>query len=40
MRDIVALVGEQPDDSGAAHSGEAGSRAGGSPEGLDTPAPA
>jgi hypothetical protein len=40
MRDIIALVGEQLDDSGAAHSGEAVSRAGGTPEGVDTAAPA
>jgi (2R)-ethylmalonyl-CoA mutase len=40
MRDIIGLVGQQPDDSGAAHSGEAGGRAGGRPEGVDTAAPA
>ena len=40
MRDIVALVGEQLDDSGTAHSSEAGRRAGGVPEGVDTAAPA
>jgi (2R)-ethylmalonyl-CoA mutase len=40
MRDIVTLVAEQPDDSGAAHSGEAGSRAGSVAEGLDAAAPA
>jgi ethylmalonyl-CoA mutase len=38
MRDIVALVGQQPDDSGAAQSSEAGGRAGGTPEGVDSPA--
>jgi (2R)-ethylmalonyl-CoA mutase len=38
MRDIVALVGEQPDDPGAAHSGEAGRRAGGRPGDVDTAA--
>jgi (2R)-ethylmalonyl-CoA mutase len=38
MRDIVALVGQQPDDSGAAQSSEAGGRAGGKPEGVDSPA--
>ena len=36
MRDIVALVGEQLDGSGAARSREAGGRAGGLPEGLDS----
>jgi (2R)-ethylmalonyl-CoA mutase len=40
MRDIIALVGKQLDDSGAAHSSEAGRRAGGKPEGVDTAAPA
>jgi (2R)-ethylmalonyl-CoA mutase len=50
MRDIISLVGEQLDgsgaadsgtvDSGAADSGEAGRRAGGRPEGVDTAAPA
>jgi (2R)-ethylmalonyl-CoA mutase len=40
MRDIIALVGAQLDDSRAAHSAEAGSRAGGLPEGVDTAAPA
>jgi (2R)-ethylmalonyl-CoA mutase len=32
IRDIVALVAQQPNDSGAARSGEAGRRAGGTPE--------
>jgi (2R)-ethylmalonyl-CoA mutase len=36
MRDIIALVGERSDDSGAAPVGEAGRRAGGVPEGVDT----
>jgi (2R)-ethylmalonyl-CoA mutase len=36
MRDIVALVGDRLDDSGR----EAGGRAGGMPEGVDTAAPA
>jgi (2R)-ethylmalonyl-CoA mutase len=43
MRDIIALVGEQLDDSNPAHparSREAGRRAGGVPEGVDTAAPA
>jgi (2R)-ethylmalonyl-CoA mutase len=40
MHDIVALVAEQLDDSGAAHSSEAGCRAGGRPEGVDSAAPA
>jgi (2R)-ethylmalonyl-CoA mutase len=40
MRDIVTLVGDQLDGSGAAHSSEAGRRAGGVPEGVDTAAPA
>jgi (2R)-ethylmalonyl-CoA mutase len=40
MRDIIALVAEQLDDSGAAHSGEAGSRAGGRHEDVDSAAPA
>ena len=40
IRDIVALVGDQLDDSAAARSGEAGRRAGGGPEGVQTPAPA
>jgi (2R)-ethylmalonyl-CoA mutase len=40
MRDMIALVGKQLDDSGAAHFSEAGRRAGGTPEGVDTPAPA
>jgi (2R)-ethylmalonyl-CoA mutase len=40
MHDIVALVAEQLDDSGAAHPSEAGRRAGGRPEGVDTAAPA
>jgi (2R)-ethylmalonyl-CoA mutase len=40
MRDIVSLVGEQPDDSAPARSSEAGSRARGRPEGIDTAAPA
>jgi len=40
MRDIISLVGEQLDDSGANRSGEPGGRAGGVPEGLDTAAPA
>jgi hypothetical protein len=40
MRDIVSLVGEQPDDSAPARTSEAGSRAGGRPEGIDTAAPA
>jgi (2R)-ethylmalonyl-CoA mutase len=42
MRDIIALVAERLADSGAAHSSEAGSRAGGRPEGVgvDTAAPA
>ncbi|MGP0047798.1 MAG: methylmalonyl-CoA mutase family protein [Solirubrobacteraceae bacterium] len=41
MRDIIALVGEQLDDSNPAHparSREAGRRAGGVPEGVDTAA--
>jgi ethylmalonyl-CoA mutase len=38
MRGIVALVGEQPDDSGAARSGETGRRAGGPPEDVDSAA--
>jgi (2R)-ethylmalonyl-CoA mutase len=38
MRDIIALVGEQLDDSGAAHLSEAGRRAGGKPDGVDTAA--
>jgi (2R)-ethylmalonyl-CoA mutase len=43
MRDIVSLVAEQQDDSGAGRAGpdrEAGNRAGGVPEGADTAAPA
>ncbi|MBV9806107.1 MAG: protein meaA [Solirubrobacterales bacterium] len=36
MRDIIALVAEPPDASGTARSGEAGRRAGGGPEGLET----
>jgi (2R)-ethylmalonyl-CoA mutase len=40
ISDIVALVDEQVDDSGAARTGEARSRAGGGPEGVQTPAPA
>jgi ethylmalonyl-CoA mutase len=40
MHDIVALVGEQLDDSGAAGVSEAGGRAGGKSEGVDTAAPA
>jgi (2R)-ethylmalonyl-CoA mutase len=40
MRDIVALVAQQLDDSGGARSGEAGRRAGGPPEGIDAAAPA
>jgi (2R)-ethylmalonyl-CoA mutase len=40
MRDIIALVGERGDDSGAAPVGEAGRRAGGVPEGVDTATPA
>jgi (2R)-ethylmalonyl-CoA mutase len=40
MRDIIALVGERSDDSGAAPVGEAGRRAGGVPEGVDTATPA
>jgi hypothetical protein len=40
MRDIIALVGEQLDDSGAARSSEAGGRPGAMPEGVDTAAPA
>jgi (2R)-ethylmalonyl-CoA mutase len=41
MRDIVSLVAEQQDDSGAGRAGpdrEAGNRAGGVPEGADTAA--
>jgi ethylmalonyl-CoA mutase len=40
IRDIVALVGEQLDDSGAARSRKAGRRAGGEPDGVQMPAPA
>ncbi|MGZ4174912.1 MAG: methylmalonyl-CoA mutase family protein [Solirubrobacteraceae bacterium] len=40
MRDIIALVAEQQDDSEAAQNGEAGRRAGGVSEGADTAAPA
>jgi len=40
MRDIISLVGEQLDESGAARSGAPGGRAGGVPAGLDTAAPA
>jgi (2R)-ethylmalonyl-CoA mutase len=40
MRDIIGLVAAQLDDAGAARSGEAGSRAGGMPAGVDAPAPA
>jgi (2R)-ethylmalonyl-CoA mutase len=40
MRDIVALVAEQLDDSDAALRSEAGRRAGGRSEGVDSPAPA
>ncbi|MBV8713409.1 MAG: protein meaA [Solirubrobacterales bacterium] len=36
MRDIIELVAEPPDASGTARSGEAGRRAGGGPEGLET----
>ncbi len=36
MRDIIALVAEPPDDAGTARSGEAGRRAGGGPEGVET----
>jgi hypothetical protein len=41
MRDIIGLVGEQLDDSGAGRAGpsrEAGRRAGAKPEGVDTAA--
>jgi (2R)-ethylmalonyl-CoA mutase len=40
MRDIIGLVAAQLDDAGAARSGEAGSRAGGMPAGVDAPTPA
>ena len=40
MRDIIQLVSEQLDDSGAARLNEAGRRAGGMSEGVDTAAPA
>jgi (2R)-ethylmalonyl-CoA mutase len=40
MRDIVALVAEQVDDSDAAPTSEAGRRAGGRSEGVDSPAAA
>jgi (2R)-ethylmalonyl-CoA mutase len=40
MRDIIGLVADQLDDSGAGHLGEAGRRAAGMPEGVDTAAPA
>jgi len=40
MRDIVALVAEQLDDSDAAPTSEAGRRAGGRSEGVDSPAAA
>jgi len=40
MRDIISLVSEQLDDSGAARYGEAGRRAGGTPEGVDSATPA
>jgi (2R)-ethylmalonyl-CoA mutase len=40
MRDIISLVGEQLDDSDAARASEAGRRAGGESEGVDTAAPA
>src|SRR5205085_10536564 len=38
MRDIVALVAEQPDDSGADRKSEPGRRAGGGPENIGAPA--
>jgi ethylmalonyl-CoA mutase len=40
MRDIIQLVSEQLDDSGPARLNEAGRRAGGMSEGVDTAAPA
>jgi ethylmalonyl-CoA mutase len=40
MRDIIALVAEQLDNSDATRHGEAGRRARGVPEGVDTAAPA
>ncbi|MGB9184150.1 MAG: methylmalonyl-CoA mutase family protein [Solirubrobacteraceae bacterium] len=40
MRDIIQLVSEQLDDSGAARLSQAGGRAGGMSEGVDTAAPA
>jgi ethylmalonyl-CoA mutase len=38
IRDIIALAGEQQDGSGAARPGEAGRRADGGPEGIDSAA--
>ncbi len=40
MHDIIALVAQRLDDPGAARVSEAGRRAGGKPEGVDTAAPA